>query len=137
MKARSFTSPAKLSLERSLVMNDRNYILLMKDDIRHLVEIPVKGRIEAIGFTRYSNLFHVSGKEGTELVHNGSYPVISADVFNELYGKILTLIDAAFPEGGQKEAFKTLARNELSGWYDKNVSYTIKMTEQLHEKEVK
>ena len=112
-------------------MNDKNYLLVTKDDVRKLVEIPVEGRIEAIGFTRYSVLLHSSSEDG-ELEPNGTYPVISHEVFNELYGKVLTLVDATFPEGSQKEAFKSLVKNEMSGWYDKSTNYTFKMTEQAY-----
>jgi len=121
----------KSSIERSLVMNDKNYILITKDDVRKLVEIPVKGRIEAIGFTRYTE-FSSIGRSDKELVANGTYPVISSEMFNELYGKVLTVVDATFADGSQKEAFKTLLKNELSGWYDKNTSYAFKMTEQAY-----
>lgn len=112
-------------------MSDKNYLLITKDDVRQLVEIPVQGRIEAIGFTRYSVLLSGSGGD-SEPEPNGTYPVISHEVFNELYGKILTLVDATFPEGSQKEAFKSLVKNEMSGWYDKSTNYTFKMTEQAY-----
>lgn len=127
----TFTSTAQVKKERSLVMNDKNYILIVKDDVRKLVEIPVKGRIEAIGFTRYSEIhFEESGHE--DFVPNGTYPVISSEMFNELYGKVLTVVDATFIDGLQKDAFKTLLKNELSGWYDKNTGYAYKMTEQAY-----
>jgi len=114
---------------------DTNYLLITKDDVRQLVELPVKGRIEAIGFTRYATLM---GRAVDGVVHesdqepNGTYPIISHEVFNELYGKVLTLVDATFQEGSQKEAFKSLIKNEMSGWYDKSTNYTLKMTEQAY-----
>lgn len=117
-------------------MNDENYVLIQNNkDVRQLVKIPVKGRIEVIGFTRFSSLG--GGHDGTkayvsEPEPNGTYPIISSKVFDELYGKVLTLVDATFPEGSQKEAFKSLIKNEMSGWYDKSTNYTLKMTEQAY-----
>lgn len=112
-------------------MNDTNYLLITKDDIRHLVEIPVKGRIEAIGFTRYSVLLASSEGDGAP-EPNGTYPIISHEIFNELYGKVLTLVDATFQDGTQKEAFKSLMKNEMSNWYDKSTDYAFKMTTQAY-----
>jgi len=97
---------------------DKNYVLITKDDVRKLVELPVYGRIEVIGFTRYSSL---NGRPVDGITHesdpepNGTYPVISYDVFKDLYGRVLTLVDATFQEGSQKEAFKSLIKNEMSG----------------------
>lgn len=113
-------------------MNDENYLLINDEKgVRQLVKLPVEGRIDAIGFTRYSTLRHSATEDG-EPEPNGTYPVISSEVFNELYGKVLTLVDATFQEGSQKEAFKSLIKNEMSGWYDKNTNYTLKMTEQAY-----
>jgi len=112
-------------------MKDKNYILIRnEEDVRKLVELPVQGRIEVIGFTRYSQLF---GNQ-SDFVSHGTYPVISNDVFNELFGKVLTLVDAAFEDGQRKEAFKSLIKAEMSGWYSKNTNYTHKMTEQAYKK---
>ena len=117
-------------------MEDKNYLLITKDSVRELVEIPVRGRIEAIGFTRYTSLI---GRVADGVTHdpdpepNGTYPVISHEVFNELYGKVLTLVDATFQDGSQKEAFKSLIKNEMSGWYDKSTNYTLKMTTQAYQ----
>jgi len=114
---------------------DKNYLLITQDDVRKLVELPVQGRIEVIGYTRYSTL---GGKLGGVETHefdqepNGTYPIINFDVFNELYGRVLTLVDATFQEGSQKEAFKSLMKNEMSGWYDKSTNYTLKMTTQAY-----
>jgi len=48
---------------------------------------------------------------------------------------VLTLVDATFQEGSQKDAFKSLIKNEMSGWYDKSTNYTLKMTEQAYKYE--
>lgn len=111
---------------------DKNYLLISQNDVRKLVEIPVEGRIEAIGFTRYSVLLGSSDQKEWPHEPNGTYPIISHEVFNELYGKVLTLVDATFQEGAQKDAFKTLIKNEISSWYDKSTRYTLKMTEEAH-----
>ena len=114
---------------------DKNYLLITVDDVRKLVEIPQDGRIEVIGFTRYSTLgggVQDGNQYETRPEPNGTYPVISYPVFKEIYGKLLTIVDAAFQEGSQKEAFKSLVKNEMSNWYDKNTNYTLKMTQQAY-----
>lgn len=105
----------------------------MQDDVRKLVKLPIKGRIEAIGFTRYSEPL-LAGSDSTVYPQepNGTYPVISYDLFNELYGRVLTVVDATFQEGNQKEAFKSLLKNEMSGWYDKSTTYALNMTKQAY-----
>ena len=111
-------------------MKDKNYILIRNEqDVRQLVELPVQGRIEAIGFTRYSVLFGSDKPES-----NGTYPVISNEVFNELFGKVLTLVDATFEDGQRKEAFKSLIKAEMSGWYSKNTDYARKVTDKAYKK---
>ena len=87
---------------------------------------------QVIGYGRFSVLAHGSIGDG-EAELNGVYPVISAEMFNELYGKMLTLVDVAFPEGTQKEAFKALSKSEMSNWYNKHVDYTKKMITQAKE----
>lgn len=115
---------------------DKNYILYTNSkDQRRLAEIHsdlANGKVnQVIGYARYSVMLHGLHDDGDDGMPemNGIYPIISGDMFNELYGKVLTLIDLAFPEGSQREAFKSVTRNELSNWYDKHVDYTRKMVE--------
>ena len=113
-------------------MNDTNYIIYRDGKgVRHLEKLSTRERIEVIGFQRYSTLLADSEKTYYQQDPNGSYPVISYDVFKDLYGKVLTVIDASFDEGERREAIKTLLKSSMSEWYDKNTGYTLKMTSQL------
>lgn len=112
------------------------YVLLYVDDrgVRHIVEVPVEDRVEFIGISRYTefdNAARTKDSKTTNVLQNGSYPIIKHDIFNDVYGKVLTVCDAAFPSGDQKDAFKSLIKNTLSDWYEKQVGYTATMTDQL------
>lgn len=113
---------------------DKYVVLYMgSDGVRHIAEIPkLTDRVELIGITRYTKFDEGSRPaKAREYEQNGSYPVIPGDIFNSLYGKVLTVVDAAFPAGDQKDAFKTLIKNELTGWYSKQTDYAAMMTQQL------
>lgn len=116
------------------------YVLLFQngDSVRELVEIPMKNRADKlIGVTRYTdfeapNRLPAGRKTPYEL--NGTYPIVAADQFNKLYGKMLQLCDAMLADPTQREAFKSLVKENLSDWYDKETGYVYKMTEQLFNK---
>lgn len=113
-------------------MSDTNYILFQDEKgVRHIEKLNTVERIEVIGFQRYSTL--LGGTDSTEYPQepNGSFPVISYDVFKDLFGKILTIVDATFDDGERKEAVKSLLKTSMSEWYDKNTGYTLKMSSAL------
>lgn len=110
---------------------DRNYVLYQDDKgVRNIVKLPVDERISVIGFSRYSVLLHGSEGDGDHEL-NGAYPIIKDEHFNDLFGKVLTVVDASFLEGAQKEAFKTLIKGSISEWYAKHCDYNLKMTDKL------
>lgn len=113
---------------------DKYQVLYMDDkSVRHIVELPnITDRIELIGITRYTDFQPEAQVRGqTYPAMNGAYPALTSGMFNEVYGKLLTVCDASFTDSIQREAFKSLIKGTMSDWYDKNVSYTAKMTEQL------
>ena len=113
-------------------MSDTNYVLFQDEKgVRHIEKLKTDKRIEVIGFQRYSTLLGDSDNTEYPLEPNGSYPVISYEVFKDLFGKILTVIDATFDEGERKEAVKSLLKTSMSEWYDKNTGYTLKMSKSL------
>lgn len=98
------------------------------NDVRHLAEVELKDAMTPIGIQRYTDFDIARGFEA-----NGTYPVLLDKSFNEIYGNLLTLCDATFTDKDQREAFKDMVKGMLSKWYDKNMSYTLKMSDQLHE----
>jgi len=107
------------------------YKVLYQDgsSVRRLKEVDLPDAFDIIGIQKYTDFDKARGAEP-----NGSYPVIDNENFSELYGKMLTLCDATFTDATQREAFKDMVKNTLSGWYGKNVDYTFKMAEQLNSK---
>lgn len=107
------------------------YKVLYQDgkSIRRLVEVELPDAHQIIGVQRYTDF--EEGKGGKENP-NGTYPVILSDDFNSIYGKLLTLCDAAFTDNTQREAFKDMVKNNLSDWYNKNVDYVFAMSEQIN-----
>lgn len=106
---------------------DSLYLLFQNDkDVRELVEIPLKDRVKLIGVSRYTDF-----DKGTKPEFNGAYPFLQDSNFNALYGKMLQLCDAMIGDATQREAFKSLVKENLSEWYSKETGYTFKMTEQI------
>lgn len=106
-----------------------NYILYQDGEgVRHIEKLKVDKKIEVIGFQRYSELLGSSDQREYPKEPNGSYPIISYDVFKDMYGKVLTVIDASFDDGERKEALKALLKATMSEWYDKNTGYVLKMS---------
>lgn len=122
-------------------MEDKFFMLYADEDtgVRHLAEVKVesdKSIKKPIGIQIYRNYKGSSlpreiGQDSDYLA-NGSYPVLSQETFNPLYGKMMQICDAMISEKEQRDAFKGLVKEELSNWYDKNVGYTLKMSEQLN-----
>ena len=120
-------------------MSMDKYVLLFQNDqsVRELVEVPIKGRVQLIGVTRYTDFDRpeqLPAGRTNPYELNGTYPIIAAEQFNKLYGKVMQLCDAMLAEPTQREAFKSLMKENLSGWYDKETGYVYKMTEQLFNK---
>lgn len=108
-----------------------------EDSVRELVEVPIKGRVQLIGVTRYTDFDapeRLPAGRKTPFELNGTYPIIEAEQFNKLYGKVMQLCDAMLSEPTQREAFKSLMKENLSEWYSKETGYVYKMTEQLFNK---
>lgn len=110
---------------------DKYQVLYMDSKgVRHLIELPeISDRIEVIGVTRFTD-FDAAAMSNDGWDMNGSYPVISGETFNDVFGKVLTIVDASFQDGSQKDAFKSLVKSTMSEWYNKNVDYVSKMTAQ-------
>ncbi len=101
------------------------------NDVRRTIDIEAPDLIKPIGLQRYTDFENVANT-GPE--PNGTYPVLDDKTFNELYGKALTLVDASFAEATQRDAFKNVLKGILSEWFDKQVGYTFRMTEQQRKK---
>ena len=122
-------------------MEDKFFMLYADEDtgVRHLAEVKVesdKSIKKPIGVQVYRNykgrsLPREIGQDSDYLA-NGSYKVLSRDIFNPLYGKMMQICDAMISEKEQRDAFKGLVKEELSNWYDKNGGYILKMSEQLN-----
>lgn len=95
--------------------------------VRKVADLDISDRIQVIGVTRYT---HFETPQTADWDMNGNYPIIDDDMFKDVFGKVLTIIDASFVDGNQKEAFKSLVKSTMSDWYNKNVNYVAKMTEQ-------
>ena len=76
-------------------MSSDKYMLLFQNDesVRQLVEVPIKGRAaQLIGVTRYTDFDapeRLPAGRKTPFELNGTYPIISAEQFNKLYGKMM------------------------------------------------
>jgi len=106
---------------------DSLYLLFQNDkDVRELVEIPLKDRVKLIGVSRYTDF-----DNGDKPAFNGAYPFLQDSNFGAIFGKLMQLCDATFSDPQQREAFKSLVKENLSEWYNKETGYTFKMTEQL------
>src|SRR3990167_957348 len=49
------------------------------------------------------------------------YPALHHEQFSNLEGRVLTVLDAAFPEGTQREAIKKLLRDNMRSWFNSNI----------------
>lgn len=112
---------------------DKYYLLFQNDkDVRELVEIPIKDRVKLIGVTRYTDFDQPAARhEKAGYLPNGAYPLLQDAQFSALFGKMMQLCDAMIGDATQREAFKSLVKENLSEWYNKETGYTFKMTEQL------
>ncbi len=115
---------------------DKLYLLFKNDDkdVREVVEIPLKDRVQLIGVSRYTDFDEslaegAAGRRGYQF--NGAYPLLHDGNFNALYGKTMQLCDAMIGDAEQRTAFKSLMKEALSDWYGKETGYTFKMSEQL------
>lgn len=114
---------------------DKLYLLVKNDrDVRELVEIPLRDRVQLIGVSRYTDFDEslpddAAGRRGYQF--NGAYPFLHDGNFNALYGKMMQLCDAMIGDAEQRTAFKSLVKENLSDWYGKETGYTFKMSEQL------
>ncbi len=114
---------------------DKLYLLFKNDkDVREVVEIPVRDRVQLIGVSRYTD-FDQSMPDGAPGIRgyqfNGAYPLLHDGNFNALYGKTMQLCDAMIGDPEQRAAFKSLMKESLSEWYGKETGYTFKMSEQI------
>jgi hypothetical protein len=57
---------------------------------------------------------------------NGTYPVLFGESLSKLEGKLLTLCDLTFSDLQQREAFKSLVRENLWSFMDKGIDFTEK-----------
>lgn len=136
----TFTSPAKLSLERSLVMSKNSKLWLVSqeaDDLSGKYNRPVTKTL----ITEFYDGRAVSDNSagpiyfpvGYVIEHQGergsswreydkgfavqenvySYPIISGTQISNLEGQLLTIIDTAFQDKEQRESVKSLVRNTL------------------------
>lgn len=100
-------------------------------NIRRLVEVELPDAFQVIGIQKYTDFEKANGEDEKELP-NGTYPVISGTDFDRIYGRLLTLCDAAFTNDKQREAFKDMLKTTLSDWHRRQVDYTFTMAEQLN-----
>ena len=114
---------------------DRLYLLFKNDkDVRELVKIPLKDRVQLIGVSRYTDFDDslpddAAGRRGYQF--NGAYPLLHDGNFNALYGKMMQLCDAMIGDAEQRTAFKSLVKENLSEWYGKETGYVYKSSESL------
>lgn len=57
------------------------------------------------------------------------YPALHHEQFANLEGRILTVIDAAFPVGDQREAIKKLVKDSTRSWFNKMIEQN---SERMH-----
>lgn len=107
-------------------MHSAKLLYVDGNSVTHLVNIDAKDIVDIVGVQRYTDFDNNKG-----LLPNGSYPCLNDKSFNELYGKLLTLVDATFTDVVQREAHKNIVRSTLSEWYDKQVGFTFKSAEKL------
>ena len=110
-------------------MHRAKLLYINAKDARQLVDVNLDDGIKPIGIQRYTDF-----EANKHLEANGTYPCLTSDTFDELYGKVLTQVDASFTDATQREAFKSVMRNTLSDWYTKQLDYTFNMAAQLHPK---
>lgn len=117
--------------------DDHEYYALFQDEnsVRQLVKIHSTefGGFQPIGIVGYSTFG--SDPSSPAMIENGAYPIIKADEFRQLEGRLLTLCDATFSDPLQREAFKDLLKTQTREWYDKHTGYTYKMGKQLYEQQ--
>ncbi len=85
-----------------------------------------------IGIVGYSTFG--SDPSSPDMIENGAYPIIKADEFRQLEGRLLTLCDATFSDPLQREAFKDLLKTQTREWYDKHTGVTYKWGKQLYDR---
>lgn len=113
-------------------MHKYRIVYLDENDVRHKQEIEIKDAKHIkggiIGIQRYTK-FDAGKVGGWE--QNGTFPILTTETFDNLYGKLLTICDASFSEDKQREAFKSLIKDATSSWFRKNIEYTFKTSEQF------
>jgi len=111
--------------------SQEKYMVLYSDDrgVRHIVQLPANMVHPPKKFIGISFMSETNVKGKFDVVD--TIPVIDTDIFNDLYGKLLTLCDAMIADPTQREAFKSIVKDTASSWHSKNSGYAYKMTKQL------
>lgn len=114
--------------------HEHDYFALFQDErsVRQLVKIhsSATAGFKPIGIVCYSSFG--SDPHAPEMIGNGSYPIIAAEEFRQLEGRLLTLCDATFSDPLQREAFKDLLKTQTREWYDKHTGAVYKWGDSLY-----
>lgn len=87
------------------------------------------GGFDPIAIACYSEF--TAHEEG--YIQNGVWPIIKAEDFKHLEGKLLTIVDATFSDPKQREAFKAVVKSELREWYNIRTNGAAMQAEHLKE----
>lgn len=102
-EASTFTSTAKISLERSLVMSSDYQVVFSDGSVGEKGDFPVAVK----------SVQHIEYPEKYE--NQVTDPIFNDEVVRNLYGRVMTLLEAT-TDSYKLDAVKDLFKKEINGW---------------------